>query len=250
MTRVFIVAESARSRERLEDLLHARRIEVVGNASNLENAAEMLAEELPAGPGRAPRRSSLFQTVLNRFHDLFPDSASRAASDTGEPLQPLVALPGGFAFLAGGRIVAMNGAAVLGHEQRLAVRGEYHRGGNFRDRLQAAHFLAQGDVPEPDGTVAAERRQRLSVRCKGEVAHALRRTCRASDVAARTGGDEFAVLAPMIAGPAALELANRIRATLATVERAPTVSIFSTLHRRTKCWTSRRAFSLTATSRT
>jgi DNA-binding NarL/FixJ family response regulator len=43
--RVFIVAESARSRERLEDLLDARRIEVVGGASNVENAAEALAEE-------------------------------------------------------------------------------------------------------------------------------------------------------------------------------------------------------------
>jgi len=45
VTRVFIVAESARSRERFEDLLDARRIEVVGSASNLENAAEALAEE-------------------------------------------------------------------------------------------------------------------------------------------------------------------------------------------------------------
>lgn len=45
MTRVFIVAESARSRERIEDLLEARKIEVVGSTSNLENAAEALAEE-------------------------------------------------------------------------------------------------------------------------------------------------------------------------------------------------------------
>ena len=45
MTRVFIVAESARSRERLEDLLDARKIEVVGGASNVEHAAEALAEE-------------------------------------------------------------------------------------------------------------------------------------------------------------------------------------------------------------
>ena len=45
MTRLFIVAESARSRERLEDLLDARRIEVVGSTSNLESAAEALAEE-------------------------------------------------------------------------------------------------------------------------------------------------------------------------------------------------------------
>lgn len=45
MNRVFIVAESARTRERLENLLDARRIEVVGSASNLENAAEALAEE-------------------------------------------------------------------------------------------------------------------------------------------------------------------------------------------------------------
>jgi DNA-binding NarL/FixJ family response regulator len=45
VNRVFIVAESARTRERLEDLLDAKRIEVVGSASNLENAAEALAEE-------------------------------------------------------------------------------------------------------------------------------------------------------------------------------------------------------------
>jgi NarL family two-component system response regulator YdfI len=45
VNRVFIVAESARTRERLEDLLNARRIEVVGSASNLEDAAEALAEE-------------------------------------------------------------------------------------------------------------------------------------------------------------------------------------------------------------
>lgn len=45
MNRVFIVAESARTRERLEDLLDSRRIEVVGSASNLENASEALAEE-------------------------------------------------------------------------------------------------------------------------------------------------------------------------------------------------------------
>jgi two-component system, NarL family, response regulator YdfI len=45
VNRVFIVAESARTRERLEDLLDSRRIEVVGSASNLENASEALAEE-------------------------------------------------------------------------------------------------------------------------------------------------------------------------------------------------------------
>jgi len=45
VNRVFIVAESARTRERLEDLLDSRRIEVVGSASNLEDAAEALAEE-------------------------------------------------------------------------------------------------------------------------------------------------------------------------------------------------------------
>jgi len=45
VNRVFIVAESARTRERLEDLLDSRRIEVGGSASNLEDAAEALAEE-------------------------------------------------------------------------------------------------------------------------------------------------------------------------------------------------------------
>jgi len=43
--RVFIFAESARSRERLEELLDARRIEVVGTASSVETAAEALAEQ-------------------------------------------------------------------------------------------------------------------------------------------------------------------------------------------------------------
>jgi len=43
--RVFIFAESARSRERLEELLDARGIEVVGTASSLETAAEALAEQ-------------------------------------------------------------------------------------------------------------------------------------------------------------------------------------------------------------
>lgn len=45
MTRVFIVAESARARERLEELLDARRIEVVGSGSELESAADALVEE-------------------------------------------------------------------------------------------------------------------------------------------------------------------------------------------------------------
>jgi len=43
--RVFIFAESARSRERLEELLDARRIEVVGTASSVETAAEALVEQ-------------------------------------------------------------------------------------------------------------------------------------------------------------------------------------------------------------
>jgi len=45
--RVFIFAESARSRERLEELLDARRIEVVGTASSVETAAEALAIDAP-----------------------------------------------------------------------------------------------------------------------------------------------------------------------------------------------------------
>jgi DNA-binding NarL/FixJ family response regulator len=43
--RVFIFAESARSRERLEELLDARRIEVVGTSGSVETAAEALAEQ-------------------------------------------------------------------------------------------------------------------------------------------------------------------------------------------------------------
>ena len=45
MIRVFIFAESARSRERLEELLDARRIEVVGTSGSVETAAEALAEQ-------------------------------------------------------------------------------------------------------------------------------------------------------------------------------------------------------------
>jgi DNA-binding NarL/FixJ family response regulator len=43
--RVLIFAESARSRERLEELLDGRRIEVVGTASSVETVAEALAEQ-------------------------------------------------------------------------------------------------------------------------------------------------------------------------------------------------------------
>ena len=46
------------------------------------------------------------------------------------------------------------------------------------------------------------------------VARSLQRTCRATDLAARFGGDEFCVLAPNIAEEAALKLAERVRGTL------------------------------------
>ena len=46
------------------------------------------------------------------------------------------------------------------------------------------------------------------------VADSLRKVCRISDVAARFGGDEFAVLAPLTAAPEALKLAERIRTAL------------------------------------
>lgn len=62
----------------------------------------------------------------------------------------------------------------------------------------------------------------LALRAVGE---GLRKTCRRSDTAARTGGDEFAVIAPMTRASEALELANRIRAGLAKIPGAPTVSI-------------------------
>ena len=57
------------------------------------------------------------------------------------------------------------------------------------------------------------------------VAEALRSTARATDLAARTGGDELAVLAPLTTGEQALALAERIRLVLRRVPGAPTVSI-------------------------
>lgn len=47
------------------------------------------------------------------------------------------------------------------------------------------------------------------------VAESLRNTCRGSDLAARYGGDEFAVLVPSTSAHEAQELANRLRYTLA-----------------------------------
>jgi diguanylate cyclase (GGDEF)-like protein len=60
------------------------------------------------------------------------------------------------------------------------------------------------------------------------VASALRLSSRRSDLAARTGGDEFAVIAPLTTAEQAMDLACRIRATLATLPphlRPTTVSI-------------------------
>ncbi len=51
------------------------------------------------------------------------------------------------------------------------------------------------------------------------VADSLRKGCRISDVAARFGGDEFAVLAPLTAAPEAMKVAERIRTALK--ERSP-----------------------------
>lgn len=47
------------------------------------------------------------------------------------------------------------------------------------------------------------------------VADSLRNTCRGSDLAARYGGDEFAVLVPSTGAKEAQELANRLRGNLA-----------------------------------
>ena len=60
------------------------------------------------------------------------------------------------------------------------------------------------------------------------VGEALRESCRRTDVPARVGGDEFAVLAPVTTAEQAVELANRIRETLASLpgrRKAPTISV-------------------------
>jgi diguanylate cyclase (GGDEF)-like protein len=57
------------------------------------------------------------------------------------------------------------------------------------------------------------------------VARALRAASRRSDIAARTGGDEFAVLAPGADSREAMRVAERIRALLAADPGAPRVSI-------------------------
>jgi diguanylate cyclase (GGDEF)-like protein len=64
------------------------------------------------------------------------------------------------------------------------------------------------------------------------VGEALQETCRRIDLPARVGGDEFAVLAPMTTAEQAVELANRIRQTLASLpgsrpgrRPSPTISI-------------------------
>lgn len=61
------------------------------------------------------------------------------------------------------------------------------------------------------------------------VSTALRRTCRRTDLAARYGGDEFAVLAPLTSAEEAVALADRIAASLRSERSAgrtaPTVSV-------------------------
>lgn len=50
-----------------------------------------------------------------------------------------------------------------------------------------------------------------------EVAHAIARQCRASDLPARYGGDEFAIIAPCALAPGAARLAERCRQEIANV---------------------------------
>jgi diguanylate cyclase (GGDEF)-like protein len=77
------------------------------------------------------------------------------------------------------------------------------------------------EINDGAGHAAGDRAIRLC-------AEALRQSCRAGDVAARCGGDEFIVLAPSTSASEALALARRIRTRLAELAGSADVKLLST----------------------
>jgi diguanylate cyclase (GGDEF)-like protein len=105
-------------------------------------------------------------------------------------------------------------------EERLAE--EWERAVRYGGRLSL--LLIDLDGLKAVNDRAGHRQGDLALRA---VADGLRQDCRAVDVAARWGGDEFAVLAPATAADEALELAERVRVSATRTEWTVSIGLSS-----------------------